>query len=623
MNNMGKLKTACALGLNNIWFVFLHKIKIKCGLLKFAAINVLKNPIDSVYFTPVKHIENTPEHLSNNWQQQAVYFGWLNRKLEQDKSPDWFQFEGFNDPLIVDDIKLIWDASRFSWLFPFVQRILKGDLYALDKMNVWIEDWSIKNPPYVGVNWMCGQEAAIRVLHLAMSALMLRQIESVQTRLIQLIEVHIHRIALTLRYAIAQDNNHGFAEAAALFVGGSWLCMLGLSKARKWEKLGQKWLNNRVAYLIASDGSTSQYSVNYHRTILDICSMVKLWCQHTKLHAFTDESCNKINKSIEWLASMTNRVSGDAPYVGAYDGSRLLPLMDAERDFRISVQLASVLFNESLVYSNHGSWNDVFSWLDIPMPAKKRAVVESKVFDSSGFAILTRKNIKVLMRYPRFYFRPSQCDILHVDLWVGEDNHLRDAGTYSYCAKKEAEYYFTGTHGHNTIQFDDRDQMPRISRFLFGDWLKTEMTEALHQDDHHLSFAAAYRDKQGAYHKRKLILYDDAMIINDYINGFKKRAVLRWRLLPLNWKLDGNKIQSEAAVLTIEGTMSIKSIALVQGWESRYYLHKSEAPILEVVVEYPGQIRSEYRWSSGHQGKMCCNHTPTLVDGKQPCKKKF
>jgi hypothetical protein len=37
--------------------------------------------------------------------------------------------------------------------------------------------------------------------------------------------------------------------------------------------------------------------------------------------------------------------------------------------------------------------------------------------------------------------------------------------------------YFAGTASHNTIQFDDRDQMPRVSRFLFGDWLKPDVIE--------------------------------------------------------------------------------------------------------------------------------------------------
>ena len=43
-----------------------------------------------------------------------------------------------------------------------------------------------------------------------------------------------------------------------------------------------------------------------------------------------------------------------------------------------------------------------------------------------------RRNAIAMLRYPRFKFRPSQADALHVDLWVDGENLLRDARAYSY-----------------------------------------------------------------------------------------------------------------------------------------------------------------------------------------------
>ena len=34
--------------------------------------------------------------------------------------------------------------------------------------------------------------------------------------------------------------------------------------------------------------------------------------------------------------------------------------------------------------------------------------------------------------------------------------------------------YFSGIQSHTTIQFDEFNPMPKISRFLWGSWLKTE-----------------------------------------------------------------------------------------------------------------------------------------------------
>ncbi len=36
---------------------------------------------------------------------------------------------------------------------------------------------------------------------------------------------HLERISANICYAIAQDNNHGTSEAAALFIGGLVRCM--------------------------------------------------------------------------------------------------------------------------------------------------------------------------------------------------------------------------------------------------------------------------------------------------------------------------------------------------------------------------------------------------------------
>ena len=75
---------------------------------------------------------------------------------------------------------------------------------------------------------------------------------------------HLRRIAPTIRYAIAQDNNHGTSEAAALFIGGTWLALLGEPAGRRWAVRGRRWLEDRAGRLIGVDGSFSQYSLNYH-----------------------------------------------------------------------------------------------------------------------------------------------------------------------------------------------------------------------------------------------------------------------------------------------------------------------------------------------------------------------
>ena len=118
-------------------------------------------------------------------------------------------------------------------------------------------------------------------------------------------------------------------------------------------------------------------------------------------------------------------------------------------------------------------------------------VPKSRTFDDGGYHVLRAGPALGVLRYPRFRFRPSQADALHFDLWLGDRNLLRDAGTFSYNDPEAREDFFAGTAAHNTVQFDDRDQMPRLGRFLFADWLKARGVEPVHQANGGIEAAAS------------------------------------------------------------------------------------------------------------------------------------
>ena len=68
------------------------------------------------------------------------------------------------------------------------------------------------HPPYRGINWACGQEASIRLMNLALAALILDTWDDPSPTMRWLVEAHARRIRPTLSYALGQDNNHGTAE---------------------------------------------------------------------------------------------------------------------------------------------------------------------------------------------------------------------------------------------------------------------------------------------------------------------------------------------------------------------------------------------------------------------------
>jgi len=600
-----KLQTYLRLGLTNILRAAVYRLGVRIGL--HPAVWVKARIGGDQFFTQPLQIDKSLRP-SGEWNGDALYFGWYRLSLQESipawhvnpfngKAIDsprlpWWKLPDFN--LNVGDIKTIWEASRFDWVLAFAQRAKTGDLFAIDRLNAWLYDWCKANPAYCGPNWKCGQEASIRIMHLAVAAKMLDQ-QSMPPDLIRLIEAHLARIYPTRSYAIAQDNNHGTSEAAALFMGGSWCASHGVSQGKRWARAGRRLLEDRAKRLIAADGSFSQYSINYHRVLIDTLCMAEIWRRWRRLDEFSPLFYQRASAAAKWLFAFVSPCSGDAPNIGGNDGARLLPLADTGlREFRPSVQLAMALFAGQRAYAEGDAVGLPLRWLGVSLPDAHAAMSGSQQFDKGGFGVLRRDDWMAVLRYPRYRFRPRHCDALHVDLWRGGENLLRDGGSFSYNAGTRWLAYFTGAAGHNTIEFDGRDQMPHLGRFLRGAWLEGRDVQFGEDSEGVVSAAAGYCDWKRASHHRSISLYPNGLVIRDAVKGFLHRAVLRWRLQPGDWRLEGNTAVWKDFNLHVSADVPIVRLELLEGWESRQYFRKTVLPVLEAEVQVPGKITTEF-----------------------------
>lgn len=514
----------------------------------------------------------------------------------------WTQLSDFELP--GGDVKGYWEPARFDgFLILALAWIGENDVHVQTAIEIWLKSWCEQNPTNSGVQWKCGQEAGLRLLQVILAAELLRRWAGVSPALAfcDLVVQHCERIAPTMLYAIAQQNNHGTSEAAALFIGGAFLIRYGSPahqrRAEDWLKIGRKWLEERIRRLVQNDGSFSQHSVNYHRLLLDTYSLVESLRRKWQVEEFTEGFYRRCRAATRWLAGMTETTSGDAPNLGANDGTRMFVLHRCEyRDYRPSVQWASILFSDLRPYPG-GSYDEVLRWLDIEGGSQGAgdSASNTQIWPDGGYAKLARRDSWLLLRLPRYRFRPSQSDALHLDLWIDGHNLLRDGGSYSYNAGKDWLDYFGGVQSHNTIQFDRRDQMPRVSRFLFADWLEcSELDFPVGES----KVLAAYRDSWGAQHKRSVSLFDGRCEVTDAVQGFDRSAVLRWRLAPIgdDWKcVDGVWVSGRFAI-KIEASVPLVRQELVQGWESRFYAQKSHLPVIEVEVSSAATIKSTITW---------------------------
>lgn len=597
MSFLTKLRTYVRIGLPSVMRVASYRLALK------GKVHPAQKLTAAVARPPFFRM---PESLGSNpaantvWDDKLWWFGWHSSPLPEG-SPDWFQnpfaSQGLPDvaknwweisDFAAGDIKGLWELSRFNWLVVWATKAANGDDAALERMNDWLSDWAVHNPPYKGPNWKCGQEASIRVLHLVAAAWLLDQDDRPSNGLIDLMVTHLQRIAPTMSYAIGQQNNHGTSEAAALFVGGSFVGERD-KRAVAWTAKGRHWLEDRATSLISTDGSFSQYSVTYHRLMLDTFSLAEVWRRRRAFPQFSPRMRDRLAAATLWLWTLTDAKTGDAPNIGANDGADILPLSEADyRDFRPSVQLAAALFGNFDAFGA-GPWNAPLDWFGVSS-APSGASQTSQTFAEGGYHVLRREGVMAVLRFPKFRFRPSQADALHLDVWHEGVNLLRDGGTFSY--NSNGGDWFATTAAHNTVEFDRRDQMPRFGRFLFGDWLDAEGVQPVEQFEGTVTCAAGYSDRSGARHFRKVQLSDDHMLCEDVLSGNFAKACLRWRLAPGDWEIADDGLRKGEMILSIE--INGKPIVpdLGKTAESRYYQSQSMVPLASVEVFAPATIRT-------------------------------
>ena len=610
-------KTLYKLGLFNVIYVIWYRASIFTGIRKYIFPKTIFT-IDNDIFKPADPSSVILHDSNPSIIQEAdeLLEGNVNYYMRHTKNigspPNWFlnPFSGMQykhidkhwtslpdfDPTF-GDIKNIWELSRFAWLTTLARaHAVSGEKVYLDLMNHWLSDWIEKNPINQGPHWKCGQEASIRVFNLMNASLILHMVAKPPEPLTDFIYLHLGRISSNIRYAIAQNNNHGTSEAAALFMGGSWLLSIDpkrYSLADKYSIKGRKWLENRLEMLVSKDGGFSQYSTNYHRVLLDTMIFVEVWRRKLSLNKFTEHFYTKVRSAIDWLDIFVDPISGDAPNLGANDGALLLTLHSCGyRDFRPTIQTGHSLFKHSMRYAS-GNWDEPHSWLDIQVPecSPERSENDSKLLES-GFVYLRGIKSWCMIRYPQFKFRPSHNDVFHFDLWHKGQNIVFDSGTYTYAQSvSELKLNLKSVHFHNTVSFDGSEQMQELSRFLLGGWLKPDFIADIVGDKYKQSWEGQYTTADGNKHHRKVSIEQDVWLVEDDLQGSFSFAIIGFNIVLGEYNLQGNIIVTAWGNITIPENTKFKIVPSTSSW---YYREKQKVNRLEIMVNGEGLYKTKF-----------------------------
>ncbi|WP_149538643.1 heparinase II/III family protein [Siccirubricoccus phaeus] len=471
------------------------------------------------------------------------------------------------------DIRPVWERSRWAELPLLAQAArLEPGAGHLARAEEFLAAWLAANPPYRGPNWACGQEAALRALHLALAVALLGGPPPPGAK--ALLALHGRRIAATPAYAMAQDNNHSVSEPAGLLVCGLFCGEAG------WVRHGRAGLAAALARLVAADGAFAQLSTLYHRLLLDVLA-VTAW-----LAGEAFPTAPHLPAAVEWLRRLTAPANGATPWLGHQDGSAFADLaLAGPGDARPSLERAArLLAGHSAGWPGELGSEPGCAWLGLP-PAPPPPPLPAE-WTSAGLRGWQAGGLRAFLRTGPLRFRPGHADLLHLDLWDGALNLLRDGGTGAYNPPPGQEWWhahFTGTAAHNTVEFDGEDQMPRLSRFLFGGWPQAGL----------LPEGGWLQDHRGRRQERRVWLAPGRLVVEDRLSGPYRRLALRWRLAPAAWEARPDGVAGPLGRLRVTGDAPL-DLRLEEGVESPHYGKIQPVPVL--IARGAGEthhIRSE------------------------------
>jgi hypothetical protein len=383
---------------------------------------------------------------------------------------------------ISSDVKYVWEPARLGWAFTLGRAYhLSGEEGYAETFWRLFETFLDANPPYLGLNWVSAQEAALRVLALAFGwQVFARSPHSTPergARLAWAIAVHAARIPPTLIYARSQNNNHLLSEAAGLYTAG--LALPAHPSAARWRRLGWDWFQRGLRSQIAGDGAYSQHSTNYQRLMLQLALWMNALAQ-TQGKAFSTESQKRVASATRWLLALLDRDSGGAPNLGPNDGAYILPLTVCScADYRPVLQAAGLAFLGARPVEC-GAWDELSLWLCKDAPGDSRvpqaSTAQPSLQQSPHILVSPAGDSWAYLRAAQFSGRPGHADQLHLDLWWRGLNIAQDPGTFLYNAPPPWDNRLAGSDVHNTLTVDGQDQMLRAGRFLFLERAQAQVT---------------------------------------------------------------------------------------------------------------------------------------------------
>lgn len=495
---------------------------------------------------------------------------------------------GFEFPLVTwwkvphlpvgSDIKDVWEPGRFGWVYDLIRAYAAtGDRGYADIFHKYVASWCVANPPFLGPQWACGQEVAIRALAIlhGMHSLPPPSGDSAAIeRLESILGWSGERIANAIGYALSQRNNHGISESAGLIHLG--LSLKGAhADADCWLREGTRFLNEQICDQFSADGWYAQHSFTYMRIALEQALYAEHVLSRAGLH-LTSQALSRLDAAVRLLVWLVDAPTGEVPNHGANDGARVLPLSISEyRDFRPVLTLASIVRRVPLP-ADFAPNKDVMRWLDGAPPAALPVRADGVASGSSGWLAARVGGCSVFMFAGEYRHRPSHLDLLHVDVRIDGREVVTDPGTFAYNAPAPWNNGLASALVHNGPVFDGKEPAERGPRFLWFSWPKARIVDS----EYASGFARVVAERLGAS-RREVTINGDIVRVTD-------RALDRSaHSMQVTWLMHPDAV-TDYTVCAAESERILAREDDVTGWYSSTYGLRKKSCAVRIVRRIEG-----------------------------------
>ncbi len=514
---------------------------------------------------------------------------WHRHPLTGHVYPSDVHWSAFSDAGQHGDLKDVWEPARLSFTGAFLRAYAEtGDDRWAHAFWATVESWAAANPPYTGVHWMNGQEVAIRAINVMAGLAALRDASATTPARREMagafLQNSARRVVRTLGYALSQRNNHAISEAAFLW-SAAVLCD-GLPGRARLERRGRRALEESIADQFGEDGSYAQHSFTYQRVALHGLLWAR-WAAVASDRPMPNGLVDAVDASLGLLTSAVEHESGRVPNLGANDGALLFRLSGCGiGDFRPLLAHAAAVVGRASPLPP-GPWDEEARWFGLD-PHAIDAPPRGRPGTASAYHVLRGPHSHALLRAGPMRHRPSHADQLHLDLWIGGVNVLRDAGSYRYTAPAPWQNALAGAEVHNVPLPAGRTEAGRAGRFFWLEWPAATVLV-----DHRGSAGdpvVAELDCGGVTTARRCVVRrGDTYVVVDRLSP--SGGHVRWNL-PLGTVVEPGAAETSITrsgfVGRLDAARELQPIDAdpTSGWESLTYGERR--PLTAVVVEVSG-----------------------------------